>query len=323
MADEKKPDAKAPAPAASPDPLTEVIWAIAGILLLSYILTGIVSSINSSRIFSRGLSGLTPRGIFLAHTRPIASLDTALNTRIVAINKTDVYKSPEGGKVGEQKMYARGEIIQGPVIIPARYARENIADGSSVRYWYVDFDKEPDGWVYEGDIAYQESELNFIERLLFKILSFGIYFKLFIALFCLVCIIFIIYLFQKIMKFRLNEDKLLYPQNPEIAEAKNPAWERILDHIDSANPNDWRLAIIEADIMLGDILDKLSLPGDTIGEKLKSVEKSDFTTVESAWEAHKIRNQIAHQGESFKLNQHEAKRVVALYMEVFEEFQII
>ena len=106
-------------------------------------------------------------------------------------------------------------------------------------------------------------------------------------------------------------------------EHKNPQWERILFHSESVNENDWRLAILEADIMLGDMLEKMALPGESIGDKLKAVEKSDFLTVENAWEAHKVRNQIAHEGVSFILNQHEAKRVIGLYQSVFQEFQII
>ena len=63
--------------------------------------------------------------------------------------------------------------------------------------------------------------------------------------------------------------------------------------------------------------------GDSIGEKLKKVEKADFKTLDEAWEAHKFRNQIAHEGSTMSVNQYEAKRVVNLYKKVFEEFYYI
>jgi hypothetical protein len=100
-------------------------------------------------------------------------------------------------------------------------------------------------------------------------------------------------------------------------------WEKILTHVDSPNQNDWLLAIIEADIILGEILDKMGYRGESIGEKLKRVEKSDFRTLDSAWEAHKVRNAIAHQGSDFIITQREAKRIISLYKEVFEEFYYI
>ena len=119
------------------------------------------------------------------------------------------------------------------------------------------------------------------------------------------------------------EEQKYYPKEVLEAQNTNPQWQRVLVHVNSQNESDWRLSILEADIMLGDLLDKLSLPGDTIGDKLKVVEKSDFTTVDNAWEAHKIRNRIAHDGVSFQLSGHEARRVIGLYQQIFEEFGII
>jgi hypothetical protein len=103
----------------------------------------------------------------------------------------------------------------------------------------------------------------------------------------------------------------------------NPKWNKVRQHIDSENPSDWKLAILEADIILDEMLDKMGYRGETIGEKLKMVEQSDFTTINSAWEAHKIRNSIAHEGSDFLINKREADRVIALFKEVFEEFKFI
>ena len=103
----------------------------------------------------------------------------------------------------------------------------------------------------------------------------------------------------------------------------NQKWESVQKHINSDNPSDWRLAILEADIMLGDILEKMGYQGDSIGDKLKGIEKSDFLTLNQAWEAHKVRNQIAHEGSDFMLNDRDARRVIDLYKQVFEEFYYI
>jgi hypothetical protein len=127
---------------------------------------------------------------------------------------------------------------------------------------------------------------------------------------------------KKLAALRLVEKTLLYPEAVNENKNINPEWERVLTHVESLNEGDWRLSILEADIMLSALLDKLGLPGDTIADKLKAVERSDFTTIDMAWEGHKIRNQIAHES-SFILSQHEAKRVVELFRQVFEEFRII
>ncbi len=104
---------------------------------------------------------------------------------------------------------------------------------------------------------------------------------------------------------------------------RNQKWEKVQEHINAPNAGDWRLAILEADILLGELLDALKYRGESIGEKLKKIEASDFATLDMAWEAHKIRNQVAHEGSEFLLSEREARRVVKLYEEVFKEFQYI
>lgn len=103
----------------------------------------------------------------------------------------------------------------------------------------------------------------------------------------------------------------------------NPKWQRVVGHLDSENPNDWRLALLEADIMLDEMLQKMGYRGESVGDKLKTIEESDFTSINEAWEAHKVRNQIAHHGSDFLITQREAKRVADLYKRVFEEFRYI
>ena len=103
----------------------------------------------------------------------------------------------------------------------------------------------------------------------------------------------------------------------------NKKWERIQQHINSKNPSDWRLAILEADIILEEMLERLGYPGQTIGDKLKSVSKGDFKTIDAAWEAHKVRNAIAHEGSDFEITERETRRVIEQFESVFKEFKEI
>ncbi len=126
------------------------------------------------------------------------------------------------------------------------------------------------------------------------------------------------------------EKAKVYPADMKVTNgnglALNPTkkkWEQILAHAESESPSEWRMAIIEADIILDDLLEVLHLPGETMGDKLKAVEKSDFNTIDLAWEAHKARNMIAHEGSNFLLNQHETRRIISLYEVVFKEFHLI
>src|SRR3989338_4403488 len=114
------------------------------------------------------------------------------------------------------------------------------------------------------------------------------------------------------------------PEHSETATAStNKHWEEISAHINSDSPSNWRLAILECDIVLDEKLTKMSYRGETLADKLKAVEKSDFLTIDKAWEAHRVRNAVAHEGSNFQITDREALRVVGLYEEVFREFHYI
>ncbi len=120
-----------------------------------------------------------------------------------------------------------------------------------------------------------------------------------------------------------KQEDLLAPTHTLDGKPRNLKWERVVAHSESDNPGDWRLAILEADILLDEMTMSMGYHGETLGDRLKGIEKSDFTTIDMAWEAHKVRNQIAHEGSDFLITQREAKRVVGLYRRVFEEFRYI
>ena len=92
--------------------------------------------------------------------------------------------------------------------------------------------------------------------------------------------------------------------------------------IGSDNPNDWKLAIIEADKVLEMVVNTFSVPGDNMGEKMKNIERGDFQTIDEAWQAHKMRNRIAHES-NFHLSQRDARLAINSYEKVFQEFDFI
>lgn len=103
----------------------------------------------------------------------------------------------------------------------------------------------------------------------------------------------------------------------------NPRWDLIMTLASSGNESDWRRAILEADIMLGELLSDKGYRGESIGEQLKDVNPLQFNTLDLAWKAHKMRNAIAHLGEAFPLSQRDTQATIDQYARVFEEFGII
>lgn len=134
----------------------------------------------------------------------------------------------------------------------------------------------------------------------------------------------VVYTHRLLSSTRKEQHRKLFSPEMEVApeDVQYERWERVKDLSKSEKDSDWKIAIMEADIMLGELLNTLNYEGDSMGEQLKKIERSDFTTLDSAWEAHKVRNRIAHEND-YKLIHRETRRVVALYEEVFREFLFI
>jgi hypothetical protein len=104
---------------------------------------------------------------------------------------------------------------------------------------------------------------------------------------------------------------------------RNVRWEKVEQLFASPNSSDWRLAIIEADAMLDELIISLGYPGANLGERLKGIQRGDFPTLNEAWEAHKVRNRIAHEGMNFVMTDRDARQVKMNYETVFRDAQYI
>ena len=109
--------------------------------------------------------------------------------------------------------------------------------------------------------------------------------------------------------------------HPVRKAAKEP-WLAILKKLDSENPSDWNLAIMQADSIVDNILKEMGLGGETMGERMKALDKSRLASLDDLWEAHRIRNEIAHSSEK-NVTKHRAVYAVSLFEEVLKELGYI
>lgn len=187
----------------------------------------------------------------------------------------------------------------------------------NVEYWWRLLYECLRGGCYPGSV-----DASRISALLAQIWLWIIFVGYVLAIIALIAIV---YTLVRLFELRKREEeyygKLLVA--PEAEGGMNPRWRHIAALRDSDQPSDWRTAIIEADIMLDDMLTKQGYDGMGVAEKLKQVEPSDFNTLDDAWEAHKVRNQIAHEGSAFQLPEELARRTLARYENVFREFKML
>lgn len=137
----------------------------------------------------------------------------------------------------------------------------------------------------------------------------------------MIALVIIMYSFLRISEMSKEESaKLGLALNWDTERSqKNERWERVEQYMTSLNSSDWKIAILEADNILDEIVERMGYKGATLGERMKSIEAGDFPYLEETWEAHKLRNTLAHKGTNLELSRSEAEQAINIYHRVFKE----
>lgn len=95
-------------------------------------------------------------------------------------------------------------------------------------------------------------------------------------------------------------------------------WDKIISVIKSNDERDLRLAIIEVDSLIDEILKEHGHPGHDMGERMKSIHSGEFSNLDDLWMAHKTRNRLVHEA-GYKISKEEAKKIIAIYHKCMED----
>ncbi len=99
-------------------------------------------------------------------------------------------------------------------------------------------------------------------------------------------------------------------------------WIKIKQRLDTGLESEFKLAVIEADAMLDDILKKMGYNGESLGDKLKQVSADILPSLAGAQEAHKIRNDIVHDPD-YRLSLDGAQKTISFYEKAFTDLDVL
>lgn len=99
-------------------------------------------------------------------------------------------------------------------------------------------------------------------------------------------------------------------------------WQKIKLRLETAAESEYKLAIIEADSMLDDILKRMGIGGESLGERFEKINTVTLPNLSEAQEAHKIRNNIVHDPD-YRLSLDEAKKTLAIYEKSLSDLQAL
>ncbi len=125
------------------------------------------------------------------------------------------------------------------------------------------------------------------------------------------------------LRFRFLEDIFeFFTYQPYGTKRLLKEWNKIKGRLDVGSEAEYKLAVIEADSALDEILKKMAYAGDTLGEKLSKISPAVIPNIEELQEAHKIRNNIVHDPD-YRLNLNEAKKAISMYEKSLTELGAI
>ncbi len=99
-------------------------------------------------------------------------------------------------------------------------------------------------------------------------------------------------------------------------------WRATSKRLASPNAADWKLAIIEAETLIDDVLTRLGFGGQSFGERLKKVNKDTIPSLDNLTAAHQTRNNIVHDPD-YRLDLAEATKTFAAYEKALKELDVL
>ena len=100
------------------------------------------------------------------------------------------------------------------------------------------------------------------------------------------------------------------------------SWQNIAKKLRSGDEPEYKLAIIEADETLNDILEKVGYSGETLEEKIDKVSLVVISNKEEILEAHKVRNSIVY-NPNYKIELEEAKKLLEIYRKALTDLGML
>lgn len=100
------------------------------------------------------------------------------------------------------------------------------------------------------------------------------------------------------------------------------AWKQIQKRLKIKKESQLKLAILEADQILNEILRMSGYQGRNLGERLSQIMPAQLCNIEEVKQAHKLKNRIVSEPD-FSIAPNEAEMIIEIYKKAFRELNLI
>lgn len=118
--------------------------------------------------------------------------------------------------------------------------------------------------------------------------------------------------------------KDLYGADMPVAHKKTTTkqWLSVEKHLSGHSSQDWKIAVLEADKIVEDILHKVGFAGENFRERIENVPPDSLEKREELLRAHSIRNAII-KDPHYALEKEEARETVQIYEEFLKDWDAL
>lgn len=99
-------------------------------------------------------------------------------------------------------------------------------------------------------------------------------------------------------------------------------WLRIKTRLDTGMESEYKLAVIEADSMLDEILKGMGFDGESLGDRLDRLTLASLPNLKEVKAAHLTRNNIVHDP-NYRLSLDEAKKTIEIFEKSLTDLQAL
>ncbi|HDZ54438.1 MAG TPA: hypothetical protein ENI19_03440 [Candidatus Nealsonbacteria bacterium] len=143
-----------------------------------------------------------------------------------------------------------------------------------------------------------------------------------ISLFLIISIIYFIVKSNYLITVYLRDVTEVLSYKPYGTRKIVKQWNKIKSRLDLSSEAEHKLAVIEADNLLNETLERMGYDGDTVGEKLKQITSIRLPNIDQILEAHKIRNNIVYDPD-YQLSLDQGQRALEIYEKTLQELQVL
>lgn len=123
----------------------------------------------------------------------------------------------------------------------------------------------------------------------------------------------------------MRETKLGMDVPPEIVTKKGKLrkkWDKIVANMKTDNESLWKVAIIEGDNIIDDLIKRMGYKGEHMTERLAGINPGQIDNIEELRRAHEMRNRIIHE-EDLKLEKEQAQEIIGYYENFLKYFEVL